>query len=285
MKALRRIPIFLEAIKVSHSVFALPFAIAAAFLAQGGLPPWRIIGFVVLAVLLARTAAMSFNRWADADLDAENPRTCRRATPMGILSRSSLAVATLLCSLGFLLTCAFINRLALLLSPIVLAVILGYSYTKRFTPLSHLVLGAALGLSPLGAWIAVREEIALLPALLGFAVLLWTAGFDIIYACQDLDFDRRRGLHSIPVHLGITKALYVSRALHLVMVLLLAIVGYLGELGIVYAAAVLAVAVLIGYEHSLVKPGDLSRVNVAFFTLNGLVSMVFMAGVVIQTMI
>ncbi|MBI4602932.1 MAG: UbiA family prenyltransferase [Planctomycetes bacterium] len=282
---LRKVSTFLEAIKVSHSIFALPFAVAALFLACEGLPPWTLLGKVVLAVVLARTAAMAFNRWADAEIDAENPRTRSRALPAGLLSRRSMGLAALAASAGFVASCAWIHRLALLLSPAALAVLLGYSYTKRFTSLSHLVLGLALGLSPLGAWIAARAEVALLPALLGAAVLAWTAGFDVIYACQDQDFDERRGLHSIPRRLGIRRALLVSRGLHVITVVLLASVGLLGGLGVAYAAGVASVAALLLYEHSLVKPGDLSRVDVAFFTLNGLVSLVFMAAVVVQTVI
>jgi 4-hydroxybenzoate polyprenyltransferase len=282
---LGKLPVFLEAIKVSHSIFALPFAISAAFLASSGLPALGLFGKIVLAVVLARTAAMSCNRWADADLDAANPRTRIRAIPAGLLSRRSMAITTLVCCVSFALVCAWINQLALLLSPVALAFLIGYSYTKRFTSLSHLVLGAALGLSPIGAWVAVREEIALLPVLLGAAVLFWTAGFDIIYACQDRDFDERAGLYSIPKSLGVARALLTSRAFHVATVGLLVAVGYVGELGWIYALGVLCVVGLLAYEHSLVRPDDLSRVNLAFFTLNGLVSLVFMTAVVLQTVI
>ncbi|HVR72853.1 MAG TPA: UbiA-like polyprenyltransferase [Planctomycetota bacterium] len=282
---LRKTADFLDAIKVSHSVFALPFAISAAFLAAGGLPPLALLGKAALAVVLARTAAMAFNRWADARIDGENPRTRDRAVPAGRISRASMGLASLAAAAGFVLVALWIHPLAFQLSPIVLGVLFGYSYTKRFTSLSHLVLGAALGLSPLGAWVAVREEIGLLPAVLGLAVLFWTAGFDIIYACQDHDFDRSAGLHSIPRRLGVARALVVSRIFHAAAILLLVLVGFLGSLGAVYAVGVAAVAVLIVYEHSLVRAGDLSRVNLAFFTLNGLVSLVFMAAVVLETVI
>jgi 4-hydroxybenzoate polyprenyltransferase len=282
---LRKCGEFLETIKVSHSVFALPFAVSAAFLAAEGAPSWSTLGKVVLAVVLARTAAMSFNRTVDARIDALNPRTHSRAVPAGRLSPRFMAGATLVSSSGFIVVCSFINNLALLLSPLVLAVLLGYSLTKRFTSLSHLALGAALGLSPLGAWVAVREEVAILPLLLGLAVLTWTAGFDIIYACQDRDFDRSHRLHSAPARLGLRKALLLSRALHLLTLVLLVLVGFEAQLGVPYAAGVGAVATLLVYEHSIVSPTDLSRVNVAFFTLNGLVSLVFMGGVVVQTMI
>jgi 4-hydroxybenzoate polyprenyltransferase len=280
-----RLGVFLEAIKVSHSVFALPFAVSAAFIAAAGAPPFILLAKVILAVVFARTAAMSFNRWADADIDALNPRTKTRAVPAGLLSRRFMGLMSLASAAAFVLASAWINRLCLHLSPVVLVVLLGYSYTKRFTSLSHVVLGAALGLSPLGAWAAVREEVALLPALLGLAVLFWTAGFDVIYACQDHDFDRAMGLRSIPGRLGIRGALGLARVFHVVTVALLVAVGYLAQLGVVYVAGVACVAALLLYEHSLVKPNDLSRVNVAFFTLNGLVSLVFMTAVILQTLI
>ncbi len=283
--ALRKITVFFEAIKISHSVFALPFAVSAAFLAGKGTPPLDLCLKVILAVVLARTAAMAFNRWADADLDAQNPRTRMRAVPAGLLSRRFMGFMSLASAAGFVLACAWMHRLALCLSPVVLAVLLGYSYTKRFTSLSHLALGAALGLSPVGAWVAVREEVAVLPALLGLAVLFWTAGFDVIYACQDHEIDRMMGLHSIPRRLGVARALRVSRLFHVVTLALLAAVGIQGGLGFVYACGVACVGSLLLYEHSLVKPDDLSRVNVAFFTLNGLVSLVFMAAVVTETVI
>jgi 4-hydroxybenzoate polyprenyltransferase len=282
---LERISVYLEAIKISHSVFALPFAVSAAFLAAPGLPPWGVLGKLVLAVVLARTAAMSFNRFADARLDALNPRTQNRAVPAGLLSRRFMGAASLISAAGFVAACWSINPLAFRLSPVALLVLLGYSYTKRFTSFSHVVLGAALGLSPVGAWVAVKGELALLPALLGLSVLFWTAGFDIIYACQDYHFDQRHGLHSLPARLGVRRALILSRWLHALAVLLLLSVGYLGGLGWVYLMGVLCVLLLLVYEHSLVKPDDLSRVNLAFFTLNGLVSLAFMGAVVLQTVL
>lgn len=283
--ALRRAKVFLEAIKVSHSIFALPFAVAAAFLAAGGAPPAALLGKVVAAVVLARTAAMAFNRWADADLDAANPRTRGRAIPSGDLRRGLMLVATLLASAGFVLVCGWIHDLALRLSPVVLVTLLGYSYTKRFTHLSHFVLGVALGLSPLGAWVAVRGELALLPALLGLAVVSWTAGFDVIYACQDVDFDRQSGLHSLPSRLGVARALVASRALHAATIALLIGVGALGQVRWPYWPGVAIVGAALVYEQSLVRADDLSRVNLAFFTLNGVVSLTFMAAVVAATML
>ncbi len=281
----RSLAVFLEMVKVSHSIFALPFAVSALFLASGGLPDLAVLAKVVLAVIFARTAAMAFNRWADADIDARNPRTHSRAIPAALLSRTFVGIAAFAGAAAFVLTAAWINRLAFALSPLVLAVLLGYSYTKRFTRLSHLVLGLALGLSPLGAWVAARGEVALLPAILGAAVLFWTAGFDVIYACQDVDFDRKEGLRSIPERWGVARALAASRLLHALTVALLIGVGRLGNLGWVYAAGVAVVAGLLIYEHSLVRAGDLSRVNQAFFTVNGIVSLAFMAAVIGQTLL
>ena len=280
-----RLIIFCDSIKIAHSVFALPFAIAAVFLAAEGWPPVAVLGKVILAVVLARTSAMAFNRFADARIDAENPRTASRAIPRGLLSRSFMLGASLFSAALFVAVAASINRLALALSPVVLCVLLGYSYTKRFTSLSHIVLGAALGLSPVGAWVAVRGELDVLPALLGAAVLFWTAGFDMIYACQDREFDSSHGLHSIPSRLGVARALLLSRLFHIIAVALLVAVGSLAEQGVVYGLGVLTIVVLLVYEHSIVTPRDLSRVNVAFFTLNGLVSLAFMTAVVVQAVI
>ncbi len=285
MRMTAKLRTFSEAIKISHSVFALPFAVAAAFLAAGGLPDWTVLGKVILAVVLARTAAMSFNRWADAEIDAANPRTAGRAVPAGLLSRPFMGTASLLACAGFVGVAAWINSLALWLSPVALIVLLGYSYTKRFTALSHLCLGLALGLSPLGAWIAVRGELALLPITLGMAVVFWTAGFDIIYACQDRQFDSDFGLHSIPRRLGVAKALLLTRMFHVLTAGLLISVGLQADLGAIYAAGVGCVVLLLAYENSLVSAKDLSRVDVAFFTVNGLVSLVFMASVVLQTVL
>lgn len=279
---LRSISLFAETIKISHSIFALPFAIAAAFMAADGLPPLSTTLKIILACVLARTAAMSFNRFADAEIDRANPRTERRAVATGQLSRSFVLAVTLICALLFVAVAAWIHWLALALSPIALAVVLGYSLTKRFTSFSHVVLGLALGLSPLGAWIAIAGEFAWVPVLLAFAVLLWTAGFDIIYACQDHDFDAGAGLHSMPRRLGIAGALWLARGFHLATVLLLLLVGLEAGYGVAYQVGVVAVAALLFHEHRLVAPDDLSRVNVAFFTLNGLVSLFFMSAVIVE---
>ena len=282
MSLIDTVKTFSSAIKISHSIFALPFALAAAFMAAEGLPDGLLLVKVVIACVAARTAAMSFNRLVDARLDARNPRTAMREVPSGRLSKTVMGVATAVSTVVFVLVAWWINTLAGALSPVALAVLLGYSYTKRFTSLSHVVLGAALGLAPLGAWIAVTAGLTPVPVLLGLAVLLWTAGFDVIYSCQDCGFDRTEGLHSIPARLGIARALWCSRGFHVATVALLAAVGWLAGYGVCYTAGVVIVAALLVWEHGLVKPDDLSRVNVAFFTLNGVVSLVFMAAVIVE---
>ncbi len=269
-------------IKLSHSIFALPFALAAAFLASEGWPDALILFKIVLACFFARTLAMAFNRWADAKIDAENPRTAVREIPQGLLRRSTVGWITVAFSILFVLTSYWINWLAFYLSPIALIILLGYSLLKRVTSNTHLFLGIALGLSPVGAWIAIKNEFALLPVVLGFSVACWTAGFDIIYSCQDADYDRKVGLHSIPSKVGIKNALWISRFLHLATVGLLISVGAIGDLGTYYYIGVGIVSAILTYEQCLVKPNDLSKVNLAFFTLNGIVSMVFMTTVILD---
>ena len=280
-----RAGLFLESIKFSHSIFALPFALAAFFMADSEETSWLLLAKIVAACVFARTAAMSFNRLADARIDTLNPRTSSRAVAAGDLSRAFMAGATITACCLFALCCWWINDLALYLCPAALTVLLGYSYTKRFTALCHLLLGVALGLSPVGVWVAVHGEIELLPLLLGLAVAFWTAGFDVIYACQDYDFDRREGLHSIPARLGLPRALLISRLFHLLAIALLVALGLRAEYGTFYWIGTSTVAVLLVYEQSLVKPGDLSRVNLAFFTLNGIVSLVFMTSVILEKVV
>lgn len=267
----------LEMIKFQHTVFALPFALTGMILAARGLPPLRTIWWILAACVCARTAAMSFNRWADAELDARNPRTAIRAIPSGQLSRGFVLVFAVVSAALFVLCAAFINRLALLLSPVALVVLLGYSYTKRFTSLAHFVLGLALGIAPIGAWIAVRGRLDAVPLLLGLAVMLWTAGFDFIYACQDYEVDKREGLRSIPVTLGISGALAFSNLLHVLSIAALCAVGWLGQLHSVYFLGVAVVAGLLVWEHLLVNPRDLSRIDVAFFTVNSWVGVAIFA--------
>jgi len=259
-------------IQFEHTIFALPFAFMGAVMAARGLPPWSRTVWILLAMVGARSAAMTFNRLVDHPYDARNPRTANRPLVTGSLSRR-FAWVFLFASCGlFFAAAALLNRLTLVLSFPVLGLVLGYSYAKRFTWATHLLLGAALGCAPLGAWIAVRGEIHLAPSILGLAVLCWTAGFDIIYSCQDADFDREAGLHSIPRRWGIPTALSLARALHLLMILALLGVGHLLSLGTLFHLGIAGTVALLIYEHSLVRPNDLSRVNRAFFTVNGYVS-------------
>ncbi|HUZ45632.1 MAG TPA: UbiA-like polyprenyltransferase [Terriglobia bacterium] len=265
----------LEMIKFEHSVFALPFALTGAMLAVGGWPSWRQVLWIVVAMVGARSAAMAFNRIADRKFDARNPRTQARALPAGRLSMR-FAVAFTIASCGLLVLAAWeLNPLAFKLSPVALALLLLYSYTKRFTLLSHIVLGACLGLSPVAAWIALRGDVSASVILLGAAVTLWVAGFDMIYACQDVAFDHDAGLHSIPKRFGVAAALYASAALHVLMLGLLVVVAEMSGLGWIALGGLVAVTALLAYEHLLVKPSDLSRLNAAFFTINGYISILF----------
>jgi len=272
---LRNIRITLEMIKWEHSVFALPFALCGAMLAARGLPRWDQIAWIIVAMVAARSAAMAFNRLADIELDAANPRTAARALPAGLLSRRFVAVFVIVSAAVLVVAAWQLNRLAFFLSPVALAILLLYSYTKRFTRWSHLVLGFALGAAPAAAWIAVRGALDARILILTAAVTFWVGGFDVLYACQDYDFDRAAGLHSIPRHLGIAGALVLARVLHLLMLALLVVLVLVFHLGAVAVGGVLAVACLLTYEHSLVRPGDLSKLNAAFFTMNGVISLVF----------
>jgi 4-hydroxybenzoate polyprenyltransferase len=267
-----RIRLFGELVAFQHTLFALPFAFMGMLLAAGGVPTPRVVALIALAMVGARTAAMTFNRLADERFDRLNPRTAGRPLPSGRLPRS-WAVGLLVASAAlFVAAAAGLNRLCLYLSPAALAVILTYSLTKRATALTHFHLGASLGLAPVGAWIAVRGELDAAPLLLGLAVALWTAGFDIIYACQDADFDRTAGLRSLPARAGVARALQVSAVLHLLMLAVLLALPAAIPLGWAYGTGVLAVAAILAFEHAIVRPGDLSRVNAAFFTANGWVS-------------
>jgi 4-hydroxybenzoate polyprenyltransferase len=272
---LKNIAVTLEMIKWEHSVFALPFALAGAMLAAGGLPSAAKLGWIVVAMVSARSAAMAFNRVADATIDASNPRTRTRALPAGLLSRQFVYSFVLVSCAVFVLAAAQLNRLTLYLSPLALAIVLLYSFTKRFTRWSHLVLGFALGIAPAAAWIAIRASLDPRILLLTAAVTFWVAGFDVLYACQDYDFDCHSGLHSLPRFLGIRNALWIARIFHLIMLALLVALIYAFHLGILAAVGALFVALLLGYEHSLVHADDLSKLNAAFFTMNGVISVVF----------
>jgi 4-hydroxybenzoate polyprenyltransferase len=266
-----------EMIKIEHTLFALPFAFLGAVLAANGLPTLRQTGWIILAMVGARSAAMAFNRLVDRRIDARNPRTAMRALPSGALSVGFVWLFTIVSALLFLFAAAMLNRLTLLLSPIALASVLLYSFTKRWTQFSHIVLGWCLSIAPTGAWIAIRGQIGSpLPLLLSLVVLLWTAGFDVLYACQDYEFDRAEQLHSIPARFGIERALWISRGLHAIAFLSLMWLYRLSGLGPLALAGVVVTGVLLVYQHRLVRANDLSRLNAAFFTTNAFVSVILL---------
>jgi 4-hydroxybenzoate polyprenyltransferase len=269
----------LEMIKWEHSIFALPFALTGAVLAANGWPPLRTLGLIVLCMVAARSAAMAFNRWADARLDAANPRTAMRAIPAGQLSSGFVLAFTVVAAAIFLVASALLNHLTLELAPIALAVVLAYSYMKRLTRFSHLVLGLALGIAPSAAWIAVRGSYDPRALLLTAIVILWVGGFDVLYACQDFEHDRRAGLFSIPAALGLEGAFLTARLMHLGMVALLFVLLHAFHLGPIALAGMCLVVILLAYEHSIISPKNLSRMNAAFFTLNGIISVVFFIAV------
>lgn len=265
----------LEMIKIEHTLFALPFAFLGAVLAAQGIPAaWQIL-WITIAMIGARSTAMAFNRIADWQYDARNPRTRMRAIPSGALSVGFVWGFTLVSAALFCLAAAMLNRLTLVLSPVALASIVLYSYTKRWTLLSHLVLGWCLAIAPTGAWIAVRGTIdSPVPLVLSLVVMLWTAGFDVLYACQDYDFDRREGLYSVPARFGIGRSLWISRLLHAAAFTALVALYFLTNLGLLAGIGVLATGALLIYQHTLVKADDLSRLNAAFFTTNAFVSVI-----------
>ena len=264
-------------IKIEHTLFALPFAFLGALLAANGLPALRQVLWIVVAMVGARSAAMAFNRIADRNFDARNPRTANRAIPAGLLSVGFVWAFTIIAAAVFLFAAAMLNRLTLILAPVALASVLLYSFTKRWTQLSHLVLGWCLAIAPTGAWIAVRGEIgSAVPLLLSLVVLLWTAGFDVLYACQDYDFDRREGLRSIPARVGINRALWISRTLHAAAFIALVGLFVATALGPVAFAGVIATGALLIYQHRLVRADDLGRLNAAFFTTNAFVSIILL---------
>jgi 4-hydroxybenzoate polyprenyltransferase len=268
-----KIKILLEMIKIEHTVFALPFAFMGALLGAKGLPSAAQAFYILLAMVGARSAAMAFNRLIDARVDALNPRTAERALPRGLIGRPATILFITASSLLFLWAAGRLNPLCRTLAPFALIAVFFYSYTKRFTWASHFFLGAALGLAPLGGWIAVRGAVGLVPLVLGGAVLLWVAGFDILYSLQDEDFDRAAGLFSLPVRLGAGESLKIARALHCAAALGFFLCGWLAELGWIYWGAIGLTALLLLFEHHLISPSDLSRLQHAFFTLNGLVGL------------
>jgi 4-hydroxybenzoate polyprenyltransferase len=267
----------LEMIKWEHSIFALPFALTATILAAHGLPSVRTLLWILVAMVSARSCAMAFNRWADADIDAANPRTKTRAIPAGMLTRQFVLGFTILAGALFITAAAALNRLTLILSPLVLLVLLSYSYMKRITRWSHLVLGLALGLAPTAAWIAVRGSLDPRIVVLTAAVMLWVGGFDVLYACQDYEHDLQAGLHSLPRYLGVAGAFWAARLMHAAMLGLLVWFGVLFHFQIAGWIGIAAVGALLAYEHSIVSPRDMRRLNAAFFTMNGVIAMVFLA--------
>ena len=287
-KASSGVGIYLSLIKFAHTVFAMPFALIGFFLGLSAMnfqtykPWWMLLSLVVLCMIFARSAAMAFNRWLDAEFDAANDRTSMREIPSGIISKKNALNFVIINCIAFLITTYFINALCLVLAPVALSVILFYSYTKRFTPLCHLVLGLGLSLAPIGAYIAVTGKFALVPVLFSLSVLFWVSGFDIIYALQDESFDRLHNLRSIPSWLGIKKAMHISECLHFLSFASLFTAGIAGHFSWFYWAGICAFAFFLFYQHTLVKPADLSKVNRAFFTSNGIASVAFAVFVLID---
>ena len=279
---LGRFRIYLEMIKFEHSVFALPFAYLGAFLSQTRVPDFVTIFWITLAMVGARSFAMALNRLIDIEIDRRNPRTSDRALPKGLLSVSNVFIFSLASMSIFLLAVYNLAPLCRYLWPIVVIPFVFYPYTKRFTWLSHFILGLCLGLAPVGAWIAVTNTVSMEPFMIGAAVLCWVAGFDIFYSIQDIAFDRQHGLHSIPARFGIKTSLILTKILHSTSILLLSWVGIRLNLGLFYFVGVLVAAVLLAYENSLIRPHDVSRLNVAFFTMNGIISVIVFCFVAIE---
>ncbi len=269
---------YLSLIKFSHTIFALPFAVVGFFVAVSSTNAelnWTTFGLVMLCMIFARNAAMAFNRYLDRDIDKDNERTAIREIPAGIVNVKSALIFVITNCILFVIATFFINTLCFYLSPIALGVILGYSYTKRFTALCHIVLGIGLSLAPIGSFLAVAGEFTLLPLLFSFAVLFWVSGFDIMYALQDEEFDKSHNLHSIPVWLGTKGALNLSNFLHLLTAMSIIFAGYYGAFNWVYWIGAAIFCGLLIYQHSLVKPNDLNKINLAFFTTNGVASVIF----------
>lgn len=280
MSLLARTVTYGRMIKFSHSIFALPFALTSAALAAADGISVRQVAWILVAMVGARSAAMGFNRLADHAIDARNPRTAGRELPKGVLRRAEVWAFVLVSAAALVVAAWQLNPLCLALSPVALAIVFGYSYAKRVTALSHVALGLALGIAPVGAWIAIRGRFDVLPIVLALGVTAWVAGFDVIYACQDVAFDREAGLHSIPARLGVARALVAARGLHLAALLALGSVYWLAPLGGLYWVGLAFVAGMLAYEHSLVSAEDLSRVDAAFFAVNGWISVGYFAATV-----
>lgn len=276
---LKKIRNTFELIKFSHSIFAMPFALAAMLIAAQGMPSPITLFRIILALVFARTAAMAFNRWADAEIDAQNPRTQNRHIPSGLLSKRFTLSLTILSAVGFVYMAFLLGKLCFYLSPIVLMILFFYSYTKRLTSYSQIFLGLALGIAPVGAWVAITNSFALIPILLCVGVLFWVAGFDIFYSTQDYDFDKAIGLHSMVVKFGIQKSLYLARIMHALSFFIFLLTGFVAKLHWPYFAGLILMGGLFIYQHSLIKENDLSKIDAAFFKANGLISLIFLASV------
>ena len=279
---LKNIKIIFTDIKIAHTVFALPFAVMSAFLASEGMPDFGILMWILIAMFSARNSAMVFNRIVDVKIDRLNPRTKDRALPARKSTAKQYWVFLILSSFVFLFSAYMLNSLAFALSPVALVIVFGYSFAKRFTSLSHLWLGVAISIAPVGAWVAVREEISIESLVLGTAVVFWLVGFDIIYSCMDVDSDRSNNLHSIPQKFGVRTALRLAFSSHCMMILFLILLLFIPALGWVYFFGVILTAGLLFYEHSLVREDDLSLVNVAFFNINGIISVLLMLFVIVD---
>lgn len=271
---------YLELVKFSHTIFALPFALGAMLVAADGLPSWRIIGWILLAMVSARTAAMGFNRIVDRRIDAANPRTASREIPAGKITVTQAAILVIASAALFLFAAWQLNWLAFWLAWPTLLLLMGYSYCKRFTSLSHFVLGLCLGIAPVGAWIAVRGHFDIAPIVLAAAVMFWVAGFDVIYATMDEAFDRQNGLHSLVQKWGVKGALLGAKVFHAIFIVLMLLFGNLAHLHVLFLLGVLGIAAFLVYEHLLVKVDDIRRINAAFFTVNGAISLIFLLLVV-----
>ena len=276
MNPLEKGRVLFKLVKFPHTVFALPFGLTSAVVAADGVPALGTLIWILVAMVSARTAAMAFNRLVDADLDAQNPRTADRALPRDLVSRRDVAGLTIGAAAIFVIAASRLNVLCFALSPVALLMILGYSYLKKFTHWTHAFLGVALAVAPVGAWIAVMGHFGVFPIVLGLAVILWVAGFDIIYACQDVDFDTGHRLFSFPQKYGVENALRLSAVFHVGAAIALVSLVSFPSLGLIYFVGVVIVSALLFYEHTLVKPNDLGKVNSAFFTVNGVISIVFM---------
>ena len=267
-------------IKFSHSIFALPFALSSLFLASLGFPGWKFLGLTILCMVFARNTAMSFNRLVDSKMDAQNPRTATRHIPQGLISKKFAITFIVLNAAAFIFTSFFFNLLTFYLSPLALFIICFYSLTKKWFHSTQIFLGIALGVSPLAVWVAVTGGLAPTPFLLALGVLFWVAGFDLIYATQDYDFDKKNNVKSLVAKWGISKSLFVAKLFHILSLIFFSGLFFTENFGMIYAFTLFLIAASLVYEHSLVKPDDLSKVNVAFFTMNGFVGILFFAGVV-----